>query len=104
MGRPRHFELWKEKGLLKSKLSKIRDLASQNTPQAKIAQAVGLSEKTFITMKQEHVEIQEAMEHGNELMIEELMNTMSLLQLNSSSHSKKRATATMQKFYRTWPR
>lgn len=98
MARPRHFEIWKEKGLLNSKLSRIRGLASQNTPHAKIAHALGIAERTFVTMKQEHAEIKEALAQGNDLTIEELMNKMYELAVGKCEKVKTTTTADTKEY------
>lgn len=70
------YEVWKEQGILATRINQIKDLVSKNIPQNKIAERLGLSEKTLIKMKKNHPEICHAFIEGNDRLKETLINAL----------------------------
>lgn len=59
------FEQWEKDAILEEKIALIQELVSQRIVQSKIADALGISEKTLIKMKQLHPRINQAFVNGD---------------------------------------
>ena len=59
------FEQWEKDGILEDKIATVQELVSQRIVQSKIADALGITEKTLIKMKQLHPRINQAFVNGD---------------------------------------
>lgn len=70
------FELWKKNGSLESKLSLISSLVSHRSSQIVICEQLGISQMTFIALKNKHIEIRKAIEEGEETLKNDLLDAV----------------------------
>lgn len=70
------YQQWIKNGILESKIKSIRRWASQNATQKKIAQNLGISEKTFIELKKKYPEINKAIIEGEEQLKQDILDAL----------------------------
>lgn len=70
------FIKWKREGLLNSKIAYLRGASSNFYSQKKMAHDLGISEATFISLKNNHKEIRDALAYGDELLKADVMSAL----------------------------
>jgi len=70
------FQKWKKEGLLESKLAYLRGASSNFYSQKKMAHDLGITEATFITLKNKYKQIREALNYGDELLKADVMSAL----------------------------
>lgn len=70
------FTKWKREGLLNSKIQYLRGASSNFYSQKRMASDLGISEQTFITLKNKHKEIREALAYGDEILKADVMSAL----------------------------
>lgn len=70
------FIKWKREGLLNSKIAYLRGASSNFYSQKKMAHDLGISEATFISLKNNHKEIRGALAYGDELLKANVMSAL----------------------------
>lgn len=70
------YEKWVQQGIHKKKLKDIKDLVAKSVTQKKIAQLLGITEKTLIKLKKNHKEVQQAFIFGNDKLIDDAFGSI----------------------------
>lgn len=70
------FIKWKKEGLLNTKISYLRGASSNFYSQKRMASDLGISEQTFITLKNKHKEIRDALAYGDELLKADVLSAL----------------------------
>ena len=88
------YEVWKKTGVLKSKLDYIKAAAATFYTQKEMCKDLGISEQTFIQLKNKHPEIQEAISNGEALLLNDLF---SALKVKAMGHKEKTTSKSIRK-------
>lgn len=70
------YEKWEQQGILKKKLKDVKELVAKNITQKRIAEYLGMTEKTLIKLKKKHKKLEKAFIYGNDELLETLMSTI----------------------------
>lgn len=62
------FETWKKNKTLDDKLNTITSMVSKRSTQLMISQSLGITSKTFITLRDNHQEIKDAIAKGEDML------------------------------------
>lgn len=68
------FETWKKNNIISVKLDFIKKASQSFFTQKRMCERLGISEATFIKLKKNHPEIQEAINEGEEALLHDLFN------------------------------
>ena len=82
------YQQWEKDGVLNKKLKEIEDLSSKRISQCDISKQLGVSEKTFISLKRKHSKIKDAIYKGKEKMKGKLTNAMFELAMGATSETR----------------
>ncbi len=83
------YQQWEKDGVLKNKLKEIEKLASQRINQRDLSESLGISEKTFISLKRKHPKIKDAIYKGKESLKKNLLDSMYQLAVGAYSEDTK---------------
>lgn len=70
------YQQWVKNGTVDTYLSSIRRWVSDNATQKQIAKNLHITEKTLISLKQKHKEVQQAFDEGDDILRVELENAI----------------------------
>lgn len=70
------FETWKKNNVLEDKLNLITNLVGKRSTQLMISQQLGISSKTFITLRDKHKEIRDAIAKGEDMLLNNILDTI----------------------------
>ena len=70
------YEKWEQQGILKKRLKDVQDLVAKNITQKKIAEFLGMTEKTLIKLKKKHKRLEQAFIQGNDDQKDALINVI----------------------------
>ena len=70
------FIKWKREGLLNTKISYLRGASSNFYSQKRMASDLGITEATFISLKNKHKEIRDALAYGDEILKADVMSAL----------------------------
>jgi len=82
------YQQWEKDGVVKKKLKEIVDLSAKKINQSEIAKQLGVSEKTFISLKRKHSKIKDAIYQGKDRMKTTLVNAMFELAVGATSEDE----------------
>ena len=88
------YQMWDRTGVLKSKLDYIKAASATFYTQKEMCHDLGISEQTFIALKEKHPEIQQAISEGESLLLNDLF---SALKIKAMGHLEKTTSKTMRK-------
>ena len=88
------YQMWERTGVLKSKLDYIKAASATFYTQKQMCKDLGISEQTFISLKDKHPEIQQAISEGEVLLLGDLF---SALKIKAIGHKEKVTTKSMEK-------
>ena len=88
------YQMWERTGVLKSKLDYIKAASATFYTQKDMCRDLDISEKTFISLKNKHPEIQQAISDGEAILLKDLF---SALKLKAMGHKEKTTSKTMRK-------
>ena len=88
------YQMWERTGVLKSKLDYIKAASATFYTQKDMCRDLDISEKTFISLKNKHPEIQQAISDGEAILLKDLF---SALKLKALGHKEKTTSKTMRK-------
>ena len=88
------YQMWERTGVLKSKLDYIKAASATFYTQKDMCKDLGISEQTFIALKEKHPEIQQAISEGESLLLNDLF---SALKIKAMGHKEKTTSKTMRK-------
>lgn len=88
------YQMWERTGVLKSKLDYIKAASATFYTQKDMCHDLGISEQTFIALKDKHPEIQQAISDGEALLLQDLF---SALKTKAMGHKEKITSKTMRK-------
>lgn len=88
------YQMWGRTGVLKSKLDYIKAASATFYTQKEMCHDLGISEQTFIALKEKHPEIQQAISEGESLLLNDLF---SALKIKAMGHKEKTTSKTMRK-------
>ena len=88
------YRMWERTGVLKSKLDYIKAASATFYTQKDMCRDLDISEKTFISLKNKHPEIQQAISDGEAILLKDLF---SALKLKAMGHKEKTTSKTMRK-------
>ena len=88
------YQMWEKTGVLKSKLDYIKAASATFYTQKDMCRDLDISEKTFISLKNKHPEIQQAISDGEAILLKDLF---SALKLKAMGHKEKTTSKTMRK-------
>lgn len=84
------FEKWRREGTLNAKIQYLRGASSNFYSQKKMCSDLGITEQTFISLKNKHKEIREALAYGDELLKADLMSALKKRAVGYMSTTKTR--------------
>ena len=70
------FETWKRDNVLEDKLRIITNLVGRRSTQLLISEQLGITSKTFITLRDKHKEIRDAIKKGEEVLLNNLLDAV----------------------------
>lgn len=70
------FETWKKNNVLEDKLNLITNLVGKRSTQLMISQQLGISSKTFITLRDKHKEIRDAIAKGEDMLLNNILDAI----------------------------
>ena len=70
------FETWKKNNVLEDKLNLITNLVGKRSTQLMISQQLGISSKTFITLRNKHKEIRDAIAKGEDMLLNNILDAI----------------------------
>ena len=70
------YQMWEKTGVLKSKLDYIKAASATFYTQKEMCHDLGISEQTFIALKEKHPEIQKAISDGEALLLKDLFSAL----------------------------
>lgn len=70
------FETWKKNNVLEDKLNSITNLVGKRSTQLMISQQLGISSKTFITLRDKHKEIRDAIAKGEDMLLNNILDAI----------------------------
>lgn len=70
------FETWKKNHVLEDKLNLITNLVGKRSTQLMISQQLGISSKTFITLRDKHKEIRDAIAKGEDMLLNNILDAI----------------------------
>lgn len=76
MSRVDIFETWKKNNVLEDKLNLITNLVGKRSTQLMISQQLGISSKTFITLRDKHKEIRDAIAKGEDMLLNNILDAI----------------------------
>ena len=88
------YQMCERTGVLKSKLDYIKAASATFSTQKDMCKDLGISEQTFIALKEKHPEIQQAISEGESLLLNDLF---SALKIKAMGHKEKTTSKTMRK-------
>ena len=88
------YQMWDRTGVLKSKLDYIKAASATFYTQKEMCHDLGISEQTFIALKEKHPEIQQAISDGESLLLNDLF---SALKIKAMGHKEKTTSKSMRK-------
>ena len=88
------YQMWKRTGVLKSKLDYIKAASATFYTQKEMCRDLDISEKTFISLKNKHPEIQQAISDGEAILLNDLF---SALKIKAMGHKEKTTSKSMRK-------
>lgn len=88
------YQMWERTGVLKSKLDYIRAASATFYTQKDMCHDLGISEQTFIALKNKHPEIQKAISDGETLLLSDLF---SALKTKAMGHKEKTTSKSIEK-------
>ena len=88
------YQMWERTGVLKSKLDYIKAASATFYTQKEMCRDLGITEQTFIALKDKHPEIQQAISDGEALLLQDLF---SALKTKAMGHKEKVTSKTMRK-------
>ena len=88
------YQMWERTGVLKSKLDYIKAASATFYTQKEMCRDLGITEQTFIALKDKHTEIQQAISDGEALLLQDLF---SALKTKAMGHKEKTTSKTMRK-------
>ena len=88
------YQMWERTGVLKSKLDYIKAASATFYTQKDMCRDLGITEQTFIALKDKHPEIQQAISDGEALLLQDLF---SALKTKAMGHKEKTTSKTMRK-------
>ena len=88
------YQMWEKTGVLKSKLDYIKAASATFYTQKEMCHDLGISEQTFIALKEKHPEIQKAISDGEALLLKDLF---SALKTRAMGHKEVITTKSMRK-------
>lgn len=85
------FMKWKREGLLNTKISYLRGASSNFYSQKRMASDLGITEATFISLKNKHKEIRDALAYGDEILKADVMSALKKRAVGYTSTTKVRS-------------
>ena len=70
------FETWKKNNVLEDKLNLITNLVGKRSTQLMISQQLGISSKTFISLRDKHKEIRDAIAKGEDMLLNNIFDAI----------------------------
>ena len=86
--------MWERTGVLKSKLDYIKAASASFYTQKEMCLDLGITEKTFISLKRKYPSVQQAIELGEASLLNDLF---SALKLKAMGHKEKTTSKSMRK-------
>ena len=88
------YQMWERTGVLKSKLDYIKAASASFYTQKEMCLDLGITEKTFISLKRKYPSVQQAIELGEASLLNDLF---SALKLKAMGHKEKTTSKSMRK-------
>ena len=88
------YQMWERTGVLKSKLDYIKAASATFYTQKEMCRDLGITEQTFIALKDKHPEIQQAISDGEALLLQDLF---SALKTKAMGHKEKTTSKSIEK-------
>ena len=88
------YQMWERTGVLKSKLDYIKAASATFYTQKEMCRDLDISEKTFISLKNKHPEIQQAISDGEAILLNDLF---SALKTKALGHKEKTTSKSIEK-------
>ena len=88
------YQMWERTGVLKSKLDYIKAASATFYVQKEMCRDLDISEKTFISLKNKHPEIQQAISDGEAALLKDLF---SALKIKALGHKEKTTSKSIEK-------
>ena len=88
------YQMWERTGVLKSKLDYIKAASATFYTQKEMCRDLDISEKTFISLKNNHPEIQKAISDGEAILLNDLF---SALKTKALGHKEKTTSKSIEK-------
>ncbi len=82
------FLKWKREGTLNAKITYLRGASANFYSQKRICIDLGISETTFIKLKEKHHEIREALAYGDEILKADVMSALKKRAVGFTSKTK----------------
>src|SRR5690554_2713859 len=70
------YEKWEQAGQLNKKLKAIKEMVAKRATQRQVADYLGISEKTLISIRKKHPKLNDAFNYGNEELKVALMDAI----------------------------
>jgi len=84
------FQKWKREGQLNAKIQYLKGASCNFYSQKRMASDLGISEQTFIKLKEKHPEIREALNYGTELLKSDILSALKKRAVGCVTKSKVR--------------